>query len=158
MTFAQPHSKVLVTGADGFIGSHLTESLVRAGHRVRAFVLYNSFNSWGWQAKDLFALIEKTFSGKGHSGISWLFQNLLPPKLIIFIKQHSLRSSASVNGEQYSHLSPLTSPLRRHMHDLIRIPMSIISNNVGSDKIAYLVRGVVWAISKRLGISFVARL
>lgn len=40
--------KVLVTGADGFIGSHLTESLVRAGHDVRAFVMYNSFNSWGW--------------------------------------------------------------------------------------------------------------
>lgn len=41
-------SKLLVTGADGFIGSHLTEALVRAGHDVRAFVLYNSFNSWGW--------------------------------------------------------------------------------------------------------------
>jgi dTDP-glucose 4,6-dehydratase len=41
-------SRVLVTGADGFIGSHLTEALVRAGHDVRAFVLYNSFNSWGW--------------------------------------------------------------------------------------------------------------
>lgn len=40
--------KVLVTGADGFIGSHLTEALVRQGHEVRAFVLYNSFNSWGW--------------------------------------------------------------------------------------------------------------
>ena len=40
--------KVLVTGADGFIGSHLTETLVRQGHDVRAFVLYNSFNSWGW--------------------------------------------------------------------------------------------------------------
>lgn len=40
--------KVLVTGADGFIGSHLTEALVRAGHEVRAFVLYNSFGSWGW--------------------------------------------------------------------------------------------------------------
>ncbi|HEY9070164.1 MAG TPA: NAD-dependent 4,6-dehydratase LegB [Candidatus Ozemobacteraceae bacterium] len=39
---------ILVTGADGFIGSHLTEALVRAGHRVRAFVLYNSFGSWGW--------------------------------------------------------------------------------------------------------------
>ena len=41
-------SRILVTGADGFIGSHLTEALVRAGHEVRAFVLYNSFNSWGW--------------------------------------------------------------------------------------------------------------
>ena len=40
--------KVLVTGADGFIGSHLTEYLVRAGYDVRAFVLYNSFNSYGW--------------------------------------------------------------------------------------------------------------
>jgi NAD dependent epimerase/dehydratase len=40
--------RLLVTGADGFIGSHLTEHLVQAGHDVRAFVLYNSFNSWGW--------------------------------------------------------------------------------------------------------------
>ena len=40
--------KVMVTGADGFIGSHLTEYLVRAGIDVRAFVYYNSFNSWGW--------------------------------------------------------------------------------------------------------------
>jgi NAD dependent epimerase/dehydratase len=38
----------LVTGADGFIGSHLAEELVRRGHTVRAFVMYNSFNSWGW--------------------------------------------------------------------------------------------------------------
>jgi NAD dependent epimerase/dehydratase len=40
--------KILVTGADGFIGSHLTEELVRRNHEVRAFVFYNSFNSWGW--------------------------------------------------------------------------------------------------------------
>ncbi|HEX3032067.1 MAG TPA: NAD-dependent 4,6-dehydratase LegB [Bacillota bacterium] len=42
------NKKILVTGADGFIGSHLTEELVRQGHDVRAFVYYNSFNSWGW--------------------------------------------------------------------------------------------------------------
>lgn len=55
---------VLVTGADGFIGSHLTEHLVALGANVRAFVYYNSFNSWGWldeadervkQAIDVFA-------------------------------------------------------------------------------------------------------
>jgi dTDP-glucose 4,6-dehydratase len=39
---------VLVTGADGFIGSHLAEALVQNGFKVRAFVYYNSFNSWGW--------------------------------------------------------------------------------------------------------------
>ena len=40
--------KVLVTGADGFIGSHLVEKLVSEGHEVRALALYNSFNNWGW--------------------------------------------------------------------------------------------------------------
>jgi len=40
--------KILITGADGFIGSHLTEALVRRGCNVRAFTLYNSFGSWGW--------------------------------------------------------------------------------------------------------------
>lgn len=40
--------KVLVTGADGFIGSHLTESLLEKGYDVKAFTMYNSFNTWGW--------------------------------------------------------------------------------------------------------------
>lgn len=40
--------KVLVTGADGFIGSHLTENLLEKGYEVKAFVMYNSFNTWGW--------------------------------------------------------------------------------------------------------------
>lgn len=42
------NKRILITGADGFIGSHLTEALIRQGHNVRAFMLYNSFNSWGW--------------------------------------------------------------------------------------------------------------
>jgi len=46
MSFSQ--ARVLVTGADGFIGSHLVEHLVSAGARVRALACYNSFNSWGW--------------------------------------------------------------------------------------------------------------
>jgi NAD dependent epimerase/dehydratase len=54
-------SKVLVTGAAGFIGSHLTEELVRRGHSVRAYVHYNSQNDWGWLEtfpKDILKSIE----------------------------------------------------------------------------------------------------
>ena len=57
--------KVLVTGADGFIGSHLTEALVRKGYETKAFVFYNSFNSWGWldrSAKEVQGKFE-VFSG-----------------------------------------------------------------------------------------------
>ncbi len=48
MSSVKAGATVLITGADGFIGSHLTEALIRKGYRVRAFVYYNSFNSWGW--------------------------------------------------------------------------------------------------------------
>lgn len=57
--------KVLVTGADGFIGSHLTEELVNLGYDVRAFAYYNSFNSWGWLdtlSKDIMKNVE-VFTG-----------------------------------------------------------------------------------------------
>ena len=53
--------KILVTGADGFIGSHLVEQLISEGFKVKAFVYYNSFNSWGWLdslPKDVLSQIE----------------------------------------------------------------------------------------------------
>jgi NAD dependent epimerase/dehydratase len=49
--------RILVTGADGFIGSHLTEMLVRQNAKVRALAQYNSFNSWGW-LEDTYCLNE----------------------------------------------------------------------------------------------------
>jgi len=55
------NKKVLVTGADGFIGSHLVEELLVQGYQVKAFCMYNSFNSWGWLdslPKELLAQIE----------------------------------------------------------------------------------------------------
>lgn len=57
--------KVLVTGADGFIGSHLAESLLEEGYEIKAFTMYNSFNTWGWLdtlAKEKLEQIE-IFSG-----------------------------------------------------------------------------------------------
>lgn len=59
------NKKILITGADGFIGSHLTEELIRQGYSVKAFVYYNSFNSWGWldSAPDKIKCEIETFSG-----------------------------------------------------------------------------------------------
>jgi len=61
----QQNKKILITGADGFIGSHLVEMLVSEGYKVKAFVYYNSFNSWGWLdnlSKEMLDKIE-IFSG-----------------------------------------------------------------------------------------------
>lgn len=57
--------RILITGADGFIGSHLTERLLQDGYEVKAFVYYNSFNTWGWLdtlPKEVLSEIE-VFSG-----------------------------------------------------------------------------------------------
>ena len=76
--------KILVTGADGFIGSHLTESLVRKGYTVRAFVMYNSFGHWGWleqlppeikEAVEIMAgdIRDRAFVRQAVSGVHYLF-------------------------------------------------------------------------------------
>ena len=67
--------KVLITGADGFIGSHLTEHLVKRGYQVKALSQYNSFNNWGWLEdinckKDI-----EIFKNGG-----WHFNNIMSPE------------------------------------------------------------------------------
>lgn len=74
------NKKVLVTGADGFIGSHLVEHLLEEGYDVKAFVLYNSFNSYGWLdtlPKDKLKQIE-IFSGdvRDPNGVRVAMQNV----------------------------------------------------------------------------------
>lgn len=56
-------AKILVTGAGGFIGSHLTEYLVKKGHKVKAFVRYNSQNFWGWLEKSKYIDDIEIYSG-----------------------------------------------------------------------------------------------
>lgn len=67
--------KVLVTGADGFIGSHLTELLLSEGYEVRALSYYNSFNNWGW------------LEGIKHPGLEVVSGDVRDPNFCRFITQ-----------------------------------------------------------------------
>ncbi|MEY8333923.1 NAD-dependent 4,6-dehydratase LegB [Lachnospiraceae bacterium 47-T17] len=98
--------KVLVTGADGFIGSHLTEHLLEKGYDVKAFVYYNSFGSWGWLdtlPKEKLAEIE-IFSGDirdpngvrtAMKGVDWVFH--LAALIAIPFSYHSPDSYVDTN-------------------------------------------------------------
>lgn len=98
--------KVLVTGADGFIGSHLTESLLEKGYEVKAFTMYNSFNTWGWLdtfSKDKLKEIE-VFSGdirdpngvrKAMEGMDYVFH--LAALIAIPFSYHSPDSYVDTN-------------------------------------------------------------
>ena len=90
--------KILITGAGGFIGSHLTEYLVEKGHKVRAFVRYNSRNFWGWLEKSKYIDDIEIYSGdirdydsvyKSMKGIEYVFH------------------LAALIGIPYSYYSPL---------------------------------------------------
>jgi NAD dependent epimerase/dehydratase len=90
--------KILVTGAGGFIGSHLTEYLVEQGHRIKAFIHYNSRNFWGWLEKSKYINDIEIYSGdirdydsvyKSMKGIDYVFH------------------LAALIGIPYSYYSPL---------------------------------------------------
>lgn len=96
--------KVLVTGADGFIGSHLVEALVRAGASVRAMAYYNSFNNWGWlETVDCLAEVEviagdirdAEFVRKAAAGTEFVFH--LAALIAIPYSYHAPRSYIDTN-------------------------------------------------------------
>ena len=55
--------KILITGAGGFIGSHLAERCVEKGYEVKAFIHYNSKNNWGWLESSAFKNEIKVYTG-----------------------------------------------------------------------------------------------
>ena len=78
------NKNILITGADGFIGSHLTEYLVNEGYKVRAFVYYNSFNSNGWLDSIPSEIKNKIefFAGdiRDPNGVREAMKGTIPPK------------------------------------------------------------------------------
>jgi dTDP-glucose 4,6-dehydratase len=93
------NKKVLVTGADGFIGSHLVEKLISKGARVRAFAYYNSFNTWGWM---------DTFDKKVLSKIDVFSGDIRDPNGVLTAMEgcHIVFHLAALIGIPFSYHSP----------------------------------------------------
>lgn len=131
-------SKVLVTGADGFIGSHLVEKLIREGEDVKAFVYYNSFNSWGWidtLADDVKKEIE-IFSGdiRDPNGVMTCLENVgsvyhLAALIAIPFSYHSPDSYVDTNIK-----GTLNVLQAARKHDLDRVLVTSTSEVYGTAK------------------------
>ena len=91
--------KVLVTGSEGFIGSHLTEKLLDLGYEVRAFILYNSFNSRGWL---------RSINIKNKKNIEFFFGDIRDPDIVMqAVKDcNTVFHLASLIGIPYSYSAP----------------------------------------------------
>ena len=92
--------KALVTGADGFIGSHLAEQLVKDGHEVRAFVYYNSFNSWGWVDSFPYEIKDKIDTG-GMGGKNALTRQLARLRKISVVSMIVFSGKRTYYGSLY---------------------------------------------------------
>ena len=90
---------ILITGSEGFIGSHLTELMVRKGYNVTALVLYNSFGSWGW-LEDLPKEIKKELNVKLGDVTDTDFVNAISKK------QNLIFHLAALIGIPYSYIAP----------------------------------------------------
>lgn len=112
--------QVLITGADGFIGSHLTEALVQAGAKVRALVIYNSFNSWGWLDSSRYKDQIEVVSG-----------DIRDP---FFCKQitkdcHTVFHLAALIAIPYSYVAP-NSYVETNVNGTLNIAQACLENNV----------------------------
>ena len=112
--------QVLVTGADGFIGSHLCESLVKAGAKVRALVLYNSFNDWGWLDNSNYLNEIEVISG-----------DVRDPFLCQKITQdcHTVFHLAALIAIPYSYVAP-NSYVETNVNGTLNIAQACLDNNV----------------------------
>uniref|UniRef100_Q31FL9 NAD-dependent epimerase/dehydratase family protein n=1 Tax=Hydrogenovibrio crunogenus (strain DSM 25203 / XCL-2) TaxID=317025 RepID=Q31FL9_HYDCU len=112
--------QVLVTGADGFIGSHLTEQLVKAGAKVRALALYNSFNSWGWLDQSPYLDEIEVVSG-----------DVRDPFLCKKITQdcHTVFHLAALIAIPYSYIAP-NSYVETNVNGTLNMAQACLDNNV----------------------------
>ncbi|MDG4812938.1 NAD-dependent 4,6-dehydratase LegB [Hydrogenovibrio sp. 3SP14C1] len=112
--------QVLVTGADGFIGSHLTEQLVKAGAKVRALALYNSFNSWGWLDQSPYLEEIEVVSG-----------DVRDPFLCKKITQdcHTVFHLAALIAIPYSYVAP-NSYVETNVNGTLNMAQACLDNNV----------------------------
>ena len=91
--------KILVTGSDGFIGSHLVEKLVLKGFSVKAFVYYNSFGSWGWLDKINKKILKEVEIIPGDIRDSKIVDNAISGCDLVY-------NLAALIGIPYSYLAP----------------------------------------------------
>ncbi len=112
--------QVLVTGADGFIGSHLAESLVKAGAKVRALALYNSFNDWGWLEQSAYLDQMEVVSG-----------DIRDPFLCRNITQdcHTVFHLAALIAIPYSYVAP-NSYVETNVNGTLNISQACLDNGV----------------------------
>ena len=114
--------KRLVTGADGFIGSHLVEKLVKKGYSVKAFVYYNSFNNWGWLDKINKEILNEVEILPGDIRDFELVKNAVSDCQLVF-------NLAALIGIPYSYLAP-SSYVDTNINGILNILQSTKNKNI----------------------------
>ena len=114
--------KILVTGADGFIGSHLVEKLVKKGYSVKAFVYYNSFNNWGWLDKINKEILNEVEILPGDIRDFELVKNAVSDCQLVF-------NLAALIGIPYSYLAP-SSYVDTNINGILNILQSTKNKNI----------------------------